>query len=120
MAAVYAVNSGVCVLLQSRLGSTVETPWQGGRAFRLAGLLFLVSRPLIDCPQSGVNVRKDGQQEWGTVAADKADLNGLVTQRAGAKERLTPYGGLTVDNVLEALDGPPRLVVHGEPEFERK
>ncbi|MFF4381669.1 MFS transporter [Kitasatospora sp. NPDC001547] len=47
VAAVYAVNSGVCVLLQSRLGSRVETPRQGGRAFRLAGLLFLVSCPLM-------------------------------------------------------------------------
>ncbi|SED34727.1 MFS transporter [Streptomyces sp. TLI_105] len=47
VAAVYAVNSGVCVLLQSRLGSKVETPSQGGRAFRLAGLLFLVSCPLM-------------------------------------------------------------------------
>ncbi|MBY8877245.1 MFS transporter [Actinacidiphila acidipaludis] len=47
VAAVYAANSGVCVLLQSRLGSTVETPRQGGRAFRLAGFLFLVSCPLM-------------------------------------------------------------------------
>ncbi|MFE9636410.1 MFS transporter [Streptomyces sp. NPDC006463] len=47
VAAVYAVNSGVCVLLQSRLGSKVETPRQGGRAFRLAGLLFLISCPLM-------------------------------------------------------------------------
>ncbi|WP_329486151.1 MFS transporter [Kitasatospora sp. NBC_01246] len=47
VAAVYAANSGVCVLLQSRIGSRVETPRQGGRAFRLAGLLFLVSCPLM-------------------------------------------------------------------------
>ncbi|SEL50101.1 MFS transporter [Streptacidiphilus jiangxiensis] len=47
VAALYAVNSGVCVLLQSRLGARVETPGQGGRAFRLAGLLFLVSCPLM-------------------------------------------------------------------------
>ncbi|MBP0448756.1 MFS transporter [Kitasatospora sp. RG8] len=47
VAAVSAVNSGVCVLLQSRIGSRVETPRQGGRAFRLAGLLFLVSCPLM-------------------------------------------------------------------------
>ncbi|MFE2011400.1 MFS transporter [Streptomyces sp. NPDC059491] len=47
VALVYAVNSGVCVLLQSRLGSRVETPRQGGRAFRRAGLLFLVSCPLM-------------------------------------------------------------------------
>ncbi|MFF3069874.1 MFS transporter [Kitasatospora sp. NPDC057904] len=47
VAAVYAINSGVCVLFQSRLGSKVETPRQGGRAFRLAGLLFLVSCPLM-------------------------------------------------------------------------
>ncbi|MFH8627376.1 MFS transporter [Streptomyces vietnamensis] len=47
VAAVYAVNSGVCVLFQSRIGSRVETPRQGGRAFRVAGLLFLVSCPLM-------------------------------------------------------------------------
>lgn len=47
VAAVYAINSGVCVLLQSRLGSKVETPRQGGRAFRRAGLLFLISCPLM-------------------------------------------------------------------------
>ncbi|WP_395298070.1 MFS transporter [Kitasatospora hibisci] len=47
VAAVYAVNSGVCVLFQSRIGSRVETPRQGGRAFRIAGLLFLVSCPLM-------------------------------------------------------------------------
>ncbi|MEU8779329.1 MFS transporter [Streptomyces sp. NPDC048606] len=47
VAAVYAVNSGVCVLLQSRIGSRVETPRQGGRALRRAGLLFLVSCPLM-------------------------------------------------------------------------
>ncbi|MEV6329160.1 MFS transporter [Streptomyces sp. NPDC051909] len=47
VAAVYAVNSGVCVLLQSRLGARVETPRQGGRAFRRAGLLFLISCPLM-------------------------------------------------------------------------
>ncbi|MER7769279.1 MFS transporter [Kitasatospora sp. NPDC096140] len=47
VAAVYAVNSAVCVLLQSRIGSRVETPHQGGRALRLAGLCFLVSCPLM-------------------------------------------------------------------------
>jgi len=47
VAAVYAVNSGVCVLLQSRIGAGVETPRQGGRAFRRAGLLFLLACPLM-------------------------------------------------------------------------
>lgn len=47
VAAVYAVNSGVCVLLQTRIGSAVETTGQGGRAFRRAGLFFLVSCPLM-------------------------------------------------------------------------
>ncbi|CAN3978840.1 hypothetical protein KPATCC21470_1464 [Kitasatospora purpeofusca] len=47
VAAVYAMNSAVCVLFQSRLGSKVETPRQGGRAFRLAGLMFLLSCPLM-------------------------------------------------------------------------
>ncbi|MHA6765426.1 MFS transporter [Streptacidiphilus sp. PAMC 29251] len=47
VAAVFAVNCAVCVLVQTRIGSTVETPRQGGRAFRHAGLLFLVSCPLM-------------------------------------------------------------------------
>ncbi|MFJ4090904.1 MFS transporter [Kitasatospora sp. NPDC089913] len=47
VAAIYAINSGICVLLQSRLGAKVETPRQGGRAFRLAGLMFLLSCPLM-------------------------------------------------------------------------
>ena len=47
VAAVYAVNSGVCVLFQTRIGSAVETTSQGGRAFRRAGLFFLVSCPLM-------------------------------------------------------------------------
>jgi MFS family permease len=47
VAAVYAANSGVCVLLQTRIGSRVETPRQGGKAFRYAGLAFLISCPLM-------------------------------------------------------------------------
>ncbi|WP_232246664.1 MFS transporter [Kitasatospora mediocidica] len=47
VAAVYAVNSAVCALFQLRIGSAVETPRQGGRALRLAGLLFLLSCPLM-------------------------------------------------------------------------
>lgn len=47
VAAVFAVSSGVCVLTQTRIGTRVETPGQGGRALRRAGLLFLVSCPLM-------------------------------------------------------------------------
>lgn len=47
VAAVSAINSGVCVLLQTRIGSRIETPHDGGRAFRTAGLLFLLSCPLM-------------------------------------------------------------------------
>ncbi|MEV6109590.1 MFS transporter [Streptomyces sp. NPDC051940] len=47
VAAVFAVNAAVCVLLQTRIGSRVETPRDGGRAFRTAGLMFLVSCPLM-------------------------------------------------------------------------
>ncbi|MFG2915161.1 hypothetical protein ACGF0D_20040 [Kitasatospora sp. NPDC048298] len=75
----------------------------------------------IEFPASGLNVFQGaGNRTWGTVAADKADLNDLVTDRAQVKQRLTLHGGLTVDNVLETLDGPPRLVVHGESEFRQK
>lgn len=41
------VSAGVCVVLQSRLGSRVESPMQGGKALRWAGLLFLVSCPVL-------------------------------------------------------------------------
>ncbi|MFF0431224.1 MFS transporter [Streptomyces sp. NPDC004327] len=47
VAALFAVNSAFCVLMQTRIGSRVETPYDGGRAFRAAGLLFLVSCPLM-------------------------------------------------------------------------
>ncbi|QMU73102.1 MFS transporter [Streptacidiphilus sp. P02-A3a] len=47
VAAVYAVNSVVCVLVQTRIGTAVETPRQAGRAFRRAGLLFLGACPLM-------------------------------------------------------------------------
>ncbi|MFG2589517.1 MFS transporter [Streptomyces sp. NPDC048438] len=47
VAAVSAINAGVCVLLQTRIGSRIETPLDGGRAFRTAGLLFLLSCPMM-------------------------------------------------------------------------
>jgi MFS family permease len=47
VAGVALLSAGVCVLLQSRLGSRVETVGQGGRALRKAGLLFLVSCPVL-------------------------------------------------------------------------
>ncbi|EPH45531.1 hypothetical protein STRAU_1405 [Streptomyces aurantiacus JA 4570] len=47
VAAVSAINSAVCVLLQTRIGSRIETLRDGGRAFRTAGLLFLLSCPMM-------------------------------------------------------------------------
>lgn len=47
VAALFAVNSLFCVLMQTRIGSRIETPHDGGRAFRTAGLLFLVSCPMM-------------------------------------------------------------------------
>ncbi|WJV44487.1 MFS transporter [Streptomyces flavofungini] len=47
VAAVSAFNSAVCVLLQTRIGSRIETPRDGGRAFRTAGLLFFLSCPMM-------------------------------------------------------------------------
>ncbi|MEW2134873.1 MFS transporter [Streptomyces sp. NPDC005435] len=47
VAALFAANSAFCVLTQTRIGSRVETPYDGGRAFRTAGLLFLVSCPMM-------------------------------------------------------------------------
>ncbi|WP_409061937.1 MFS transporter [Streptomyces sp. SYP-A7185] len=47
VAAVSALNAAVCVLLQTRIGSRIQTLRDGGRAFRTAGLLFLISCPLM-------------------------------------------------------------------------
>ncbi|MGW3396276.1 MFS transporter [Streptomyces hydrogenans] len=47
VAALFGVNSAFCVLMQTKIGSRVETPYDGGRAFRVAGLLFLVSCPMM-------------------------------------------------------------------------
>ncbi|MCX4537418.1 MFS transporter [Streptomyces sp. NBC_01669] len=47
VAAVSAINAGVCVLLQTRIGSRIETSRDGGKAFRTAGLLFLLSCPMM-------------------------------------------------------------------------
>ncbi|MEU2509683.1 MFS transporter [Streptomyces sp. NPDC007863] len=47
VAALFAVNSLFCILMQTRIGSRIETPHDGGRAFRTAGLLFLVSCPVM-------------------------------------------------------------------------
>ncbi|MEV5576773.1 hypothetical protein AB0L06_42680 [Spirillospora sp. NPDC052269] len=88
----------------------VNTDWVQGRN---------TSDGWIEFPPAGVNVFQGaGQRQWGTVAAGKADLDDLATRRALVKERLTLQGGLTVDNVLETHDGPPRLVVHGQLDAE--
>ena len=42
-----AVDALVCVVLQTRIGTTVNSADEGGRAFRRAGLFFLVSCPAI-------------------------------------------------------------------------
>ncbi|HET9168276.1 MAG TPA: MFS transporter [Actinospica sp.] len=47
VAAAFALNSVVCVLLQARIGARVATTQEGGNAFRRAGLVFLASCPLI-------------------------------------------------------------------------
>ena len=47
VAAAFAVNAVVCVVLQTRIGTTVNSAQDGGRAFRRAGLVFLVSCPLV-------------------------------------------------------------------------
>jgi MFS family permease len=47
VAAAAALNALVCVVLQTRVGRTVDSPDSGGRAFRRAGLFFLVSCPVI-------------------------------------------------------------------------
>ena len=47
VAAAAALNAVVCVVLQTRVGRAVNSPDAGGRAFRRAGLFFLVSCPVI-------------------------------------------------------------------------
>ena len=42
-----ALNALVCVVLQTRVGRSVSSPEAGGRAFRRAGLIFLVSCPVL-------------------------------------------------------------------------
>ncbi|MFJ2747301.1 hypothetical protein [Streptomyces sp. NPDC087297] len=88
----------------------INTKWVQGRT---------AADGWIEFPASGMNVFQGaGSRQWGTVAADKADLNDVVTHRAQVKERLTLQGGLSVDNVLETQDGPPRLIVHGRLDAE--
>ncbi|MFJ1910500.1 polymer-forming cytoskeletal protein [Streptomyces sp. NPDC088147] len=88
----------------------INTAWVQGRAADDGWIAF---------PSAGLNVYQGaGNHQWGTVAAAKADLDDLVTRRAQVKEHLTLQGGLTVDNVLETQDGPPRLVVHGRLDAE--
>ncbi len=88
----------------------VVTKWVQGRGDSAGWIAF---------PATGLNVFQGaGSRQWGTVAADKAGLNDLVTHRALVRERLTLQGGLTVDNVLETQNGPPRLVVHGRLDAE--
>ncbi|MFF4852552.1 hypothetical protein [Streptomyces sp. NPDC001194] len=88
----------------------INTKWVQGRT---------AADGWIEFPAAGLNVFQGaGDRQWGTVAADKADLNDLTTRRAQVRERLTLQGGLTVDNVLETQDGPPRLIVRGRLDAE--
>ncbi|MFB0627512.1 hypothetical protein [Streptomyces sp. AB3(2024)] len=83
----------------------INTSWVQGRT---------TADGWIEFPANGLNVFQGaGDRQWGTVAAGTADLNDVVTHRARVKERLNLEGGLTVDDVLETQDGPPRLIVHG-------
>ncbi|MGF7236947.1 MAG: MFS transporter [Frankia sp.] len=47
VAVAYLCNAALCIAFQVRLGSRVETVRDGGLAFRRAGLIFLVTCPLI-------------------------------------------------------------------------
>jgi MFS family permease len=47
VAAVFGCNTALGILLQVRIGSTIKTARQGGRAFRRAGMIFLISCPLM-------------------------------------------------------------------------
>ncbi|MEV8629237.1 hypothetical protein [Streptomyces sp. NPDC051079] len=88
----------------------INTSWVQGRT---------TADGWIEFPTGGLNVFQGaGDRQWGTVAAGTADLNDMVTHRARVKERLHLEGGLTVDDVLETQDGPPRLIVHGRLDAE--
>ena len=47
VAAAFAMNALVAVFLQARIGTNVNSIHEGGRAFRRAGLFFLVSCPAL-------------------------------------------------------------------------
>jgi MFS family permease len=47
VAAAFAMNAVIAVILQARIGTNVNSTHEGGRAFRRAGLFFLVSCPAL-------------------------------------------------------------------------
>ncbi|WP_160826811.1 hypothetical protein [Actinomadura sp. J1-007] len=49
----------------------------------------------ISFPQGGINVYRDGAQQWGTVAADKADINGVDLQHLNVAGEVVA-SGLTI------------------------
>ena len=44
---VYLVNAALCTILQVRVGRRVDSPEDGGRALRAAGLIFLAASPVM-------------------------------------------------------------------------
>ncbi|MCC0100188.1 hypothetical protein K7B10_36500 [Streptomyces flavotricini] len=88
---------------------TVTATWVRGRDTGAGWIRF---------PSDGITVGHGPGGDLGTVTAGKISVNDLTTRRAQFKERLTLQGGLTVDDVLETQDGPPRLVVRGRLDAE--
>jgi hypothetical protein len=89
--------------------SGTRTPWAGGTT----------KKGHVTFSTAGVEVR-DENGAWGTVSADKADLNDLVTKRAEVKDQLTVGGGMKVshDGTLLFETMPDRVWFHKTAEFK--
>lgn len=72
----------------------VNTKWVQGRT---------ADDGWIDFPKSGVRVFRDGQNELGTLKAEKADLDDLLTVEARVKGQLVVDGGMKVSHEGEQI-----------------
>lgn len=58
-----------------------------------------------------------GSRQWGTVAAEKADLNNLVSRQAQMSGRLVLQDGLTVHGLLDPqgdINAPGHMGLGGD------
>ncbi|MFD0350453.1 MFS transporter [Kitasatospora aburaviensis] len=86
VAALFAVNSLFCVLMQTGIGSRIETPHDGGLAFRTAGLLFLVSCPMMALAAYTLSGRR---RDWSWPRSSST-----VWERCGSHRRPSPWASV--------------------------